>query len=262
MAELLTYDPSNDPQAIQIAEERDAETLAIGQAMEDSQNQLLAGKYKSAQDLEQAYIELQKKLGSQDTQTEEQAQDEPAQEDATDSETDEGVEFIGTLDSEFSESGELSPETLEKLSSMESKDLVDAYFRYQSQLEPQQPVGREMTDQEVSQIYDSVGGQQQYQQMTQWAADNLDADTVQAFDNVIDTGNVAAINLALRGLQSQYNDSVGYENNMLQGKPAQSVNGYRSQAEVVRDMNDPRYDRDPAYRQEVMDKLANSNINF
>jgi hypothetical protein len=119
-----------------------------------------------------------------------------------------------------------------------------------------------MTDQEVSQIYDSVGGQQQYQQMTQWAADNLDADTVQAFDNVIDTGNVAAINLALRGLQSQYNDSVGYENNMLQGKPAQSVNGYRSQAEVVRDMNDPRYDRDPAYRQEVMDKLANSNINF
>ena len=260
MAELLTYDPSNDPQAIQIAEERDAETLAVGQAMEDQQNQLLAGKYKTAQDLEQAYIELQKKLGSQDTQPEEQDQDEQAPEETT--EADEGVEFIGTLDSEFSESGELSAETLEKLSSMESKDLVDAYFRYQSQLEPQQPVGREMTDQEVSQIYDSVGGQQQYQQMTQWAADNLDADTVQAFDNVIDTGNVAAINLALRGLQSQYNDSVGYENNMLQGKPAQSVNGFRSQAEVVRDMNDPRYDRDPAYRQEVMDKLANSNINF
>jgi hypothetical protein len=260
MAELLTYDPSNDPQAIQIAEERDAETLAVGQAMEDQQNQLLAGKYKSAQDLEQAYIELQKKLGSQDTQPEEQDQDEQAPEETT--EADEGVEFIGTLDSEFSESGELSTETLEKLSSMESKDLVDAYFRYQDQLEPQQPVGREMTDQEVSQIYDSVGGQQQYQQMTQWAAENLDADTVQAFDNVIDTGNVAAINLALRGLQSQYNDSVGYENNMLQGKPAQSVNGYRSQAEVVRAMNDPRYDRDPAYRQEVMDKLANSNINF
>lgn len=260
MAELLTYDPSNDPQAIQIAEERDAETLAVGQAMEDQQNQLLAGKYKSAQDLEQAYIELQKKLGSQETQPEEQTEDEQAPEETT--ETDEGVEFIGTLDSEFSESGELSAETLEKLSSMESKDLVDAYFRYQDQLEPQQPVGREMTDQEVSQIYDSVGGQQQYQQMTQWAAENLDADTVQAFDNVIDTGNVAAINLALRGLQSQYNDSVGYENNMLQGKPAQAVNGYRSQAEVVRDMNDPRYDRDPAYRQEVMDKLANSNINF
>ena len=260
MAELLTYDPSNDPQAIQIAEERDAETLAVGQAMEDQQNQLLAGKYKSAQDLEQAYIELQKKLGSSETQPEEQAADESTEEAAP---VDEGVSFIETLDSEFSESGELSAETMEKLSSMDSKDLVDAYFRYQDQLEPQQQApARELSDQEVNQVYDSVGGQQQYQQMTQWAAENLDADTVQAFDNVIDTGNMAAINLALRGLQSQYNDSVGYENNMLQGKPAQAVNGYRSQAEVVRDMNDPRYDRDPAYRQEVMDKLANSNINF
>ena len=260
MAELLTYDPSNDPQAIQIAEERDAETLAVGQAMEDQQNQLLAGKYKSAQDLEQAYIELQKKLGSSETQPEEQAAEESTEEAAP---VDEGVSFIETLDSEFSESGELSAETMEKLSSMDSKDLVDAYFRYQDQLEPQQQApARELSDQEVNQVYDSVGGQQQYQQMTQWAAENLDADTVQAFDNVIDTGNMAAINLALRGLQSQYNDSVGYENNMLQGKPAQAVNGYRSQAEVVRDMNDPRYDRDPAYRQEVMDKLANSNINF
>ena len=99
--------------------------------------------------------------------------------------------------------------------------------------------------------------------MTAWAAENLDADTVQAFDNVIESGNVAAINLALRGLQSQYNDNVGYENNMIQGKPAQATgSGYRSQAEVVRDMNDPRYDRDPAYRQEVMDKLANSSLEF
>ena len=115
----------------------------------------------------------------------------------------------------------------------------------------------------MSEIYNSVGGEKQYQQMTAWAAENLDADTVQAFDNVIESGNVSAINLALRGLQAQYNDSVGYENNMIQGKPAQAVNGYRSQAEVVRDMNDPRYDRDPAFRQEVMDKLANSpGLNF
>ena len=98
--------------------------------------------------------------------------------------------------------------------------------------------------------------------MTAWAAENLDSETVQAFDNVIESGNVAAINLALRGLQSQYKDNVGYENDMIQGKPAQSGNGFRSQAEGVRAMQDPRYDRDPAYRQEVMDKLANSSIDF
>ena len=257
MAELLTYDPSNDPQAIQAAEERDADTLAVGQAMEDQQNQLLAGKYKSAQDLEKAYIELQQKLGSGEQQSEPEQEAEPAEE------VDETITMFNSIDDELADGGEISEESMAKLTAMDSKDLVNAYLRYQSTLEdvPVQE-GRELSDQEVSAIYNSVGGEQQYQQMTAWAAENLDADTVQAFDNVIETGNVAAINLALRGLQSQYNDNVGYENNMIQGKPAQSGNGYRSQAEVVRAMNDPRYDRDPAYRQEVMDKLANSNLDF
>ncbi len=257
MAELLTYDPSNDPQAIQAAEERDADTLAVGQAMEDQQNQLLAGKYKSAQDLEKAYIELQQKLGSGEQQSEPEQEAEPAEE------ADETITMFNSIDDELAQGGEISEESMAKLSAMDSKDLVDAYLRYQNTLDDT-PVqeGRELNDQEVSSIYNSVGGEQQYQQMTAWAAENLDADTVQAFDNVIETGNVAAINLALRGLQSQYNDNVGYENNMIQGKPAQAGNGYRSQAEVVRAMNDPRYDRDPAYRQEVMDKLANSNLEF
>ena len=257
MAELLTYDPSNDPQAIQIAEERDKETLAVGQAMEDQQNQLLAGKYKSAQDLEQAYIELQKKLGSNEQGSEPEQEAEPTEE------VDQTITMFNSIDDELAQGGEISEESMAKLTAMDSKDLVDAYLRYQNTLEdvPVQE-GRELNDQEVSAIYNSVGGEQQYQQMTAWAAENLDADTVQAFDNVIETGNVAAINLALRGLQSQYNDNVGYENNMIQGKPAQSGNGFRSQAEVVRAMNDPRYDRDPAYRQEVMDKLANSNLDF
>ena len=257
MAELLTYDPSNDPQAIQAAEERDADTLAVGQAMEDQQNQLLAGKYKSAQDLEKAYIELQQKLGSGEQQSEPEQEAEPAEE------ADETITMFNSIDDELAQGGEISEESMAKLTAMDSKDLVDAYLRYQSTLDdvPVQE-GRELNDQEVSAIYNSVGGEQQYQQMTAWAAENLDADTVQAFDNVIESGNVAAINLALRGLQSQYNDNVGYENNMIQGKPAQSGNGFRSQAEVVRAMNDPRYDRDPAYRQEVMDKLANSNLDF
>jgi hypothetical protein len=238
MAELLTYDPSNDPQAIQIAEERDKETLAVGQAME-------------------AYIELQKKLGSNEQGSEPEQEAEPTEE------ADQTITMFNSIDDELAQGGEISEESMAKLTAMDSKDLVDAYLRYQNTLEdvPVQE-GRELNDQEVSAIYNSVGGEQQYQQMTAWAAENLDADTVQAFDNVIETGNVAAINLALRGLQSQYNDNVGYENNMIQGKPAQPSNGYRSQAEVVRDMNDPRYDRDPAYRQEVMDKLANSNLEF
>lgn len=260
MAELLSYDPSNDPQAIQIAEERDAETLAIGEEMQAQQEGLLAGKYKSAQDLEQAYIELQKKLGSQDS--EEQQESEEVTEEQTE-DVDEGITFFQNLTEEYDENGQLSEESISELTSMTSEDLVDLFFRYQEQLEPQQAVeGRELSEQEVSQVFDSVGGEQQYQQITAWAGENLDADTVQAFDGVVESGNLAAINLAIKGLQMQYNDSVGYENNMIQGKPAQATNGFRSQAEVVRAMQDPRYDRDPAYRQEVVDKLQYSDIDF
>jgi len=258
MAELLTYDPSNDPQAIQTAEERDAESLAIGEEMMAQQEGLLAGKYKSAQDLEQAYLELQKKLGSSDTEEQEEVAEEQPEE-----EVDENIAFFQSINDEFNENGQLSEESVQQLTSMSSEDLVDLYFRYQDQLEPTQAVeGRELSDQEVSQVFDSVGGQQQYQQLTAWAGENLDADTIEAFDNVIESGNIAAINLALQGLQVQYNDAVGYENDMIQGKPAQTSNGFRSQAEVVRAMSDPRYDRDPAYRQEVVDKLMNSDIDF
>ena len=150
MAELLTYDPSNDPQAIKIAEERDAETLAVGQAMEDQQNQLLAGKYKSAQDLEKAYIELQQKLGS----GEQQQQSEPEQEAEADEPAEEIFSTFDSIDDEIAQGGEISEESMAKLSAMDSKDLVDAYLRYQNTLEdvPVQE-GRELNDQEVSSIY-------------------------------------------------------------------------------------------------------------
>ena len=156
MAELLTYDPSNDPQAVKIAEERDAETLAVGQAMEDAQNNLLAGKYKSAQDLEKAYIELQQKLGSNDQQAEPQQEDTPEPE----QESNPTFELFDSIDDELSSGGEISAESLEKLSAMDSKDLVNAYLKYQDTIEDVAvPEGRELSDNEVSEIYNSVGGE-------------------------------------------------------------------------------------------------------
>ena len=70
MAETITYDPSNDPEAIAEAEARDGETLAVGEKMIEEQSELLAGKYKDAEALEKAYIELQQKLGDQESKPE------------------------------------------------------------------------------------------------------------------------------------------------------------------------------------------------
>ena len=63
---------------------------------------------------------------------------------------------------------------------------------------------------------------------------------------------MAQINLALQALYYRYTDSMGQDGDLLQGKPAQAQSTFRSQAELIEAMNDPRYDNDPAYRQDVL----------
>ena len=50
---------------------------------------------------------------------------------------------------------------------------------------------------------------------------------------------------------------------MLTGKAAQSSGDvFRSQAEVVKAMSDSRYEKDPAYRKDIYDKLERSDLAF
>jgi hypothetical protein len=50
---------------------------------------------------------------------------------------------------------------------------------------------------------------------------------------------------------------------MIQGKaPSSSGNSFRSQAELVAAMGDPRYDTDEAYRDDVLRRLDQSDLQF
>lgn len=271
MAELISYDPSTDPQAVQAAVERDAESLAKHEEYEQQRQSPYAGKYDSPEQLEQAYLELQKKLGQdggdegepeQDAELEDSEVEEEEVEETDGPESDEPMmEVFDLLNEEYDETGTLSEESIEALSELPAEDLVQAYLQYQEKV-GDAPVGREMTDAEVNSVYDMAGGQDQYEAMTEWASENFEADEIEAFDQVIESGNMSAIKLAMRALTNSYNDSVGYEGSMLQGKPASTRAYYRSQAEVIRDMQDPRYERDPAYRDAIMEKLSRSDLDY
>ena len=64
-------------------------------------------------------------------------------------------------------------------------------------------------------------------------------------------------------MKSRYEAVNGYEGRRLTGKAADtSGDVFRSQAQLVEAMSDPRYDRDPAYRQDVVAKLERSDIDF
>ena len=74
----LTYDPSEAKEGE--FTEQEQENIKVGEALEEQQNQLLAGKFKDAEDLESAYIELQKKLGEPKEETAEQPEVEATEE--------------------------------------------------------------------------------------------------------------------------------------------------------------------------------------
>ena len=271
MAETLTVNTDADSATVVdnlTPEEQDS--LQVGEAMEAEHEQLLAGKYKNAEDLEKAYVELQKKLGEKGDETSETTGDtdavdgeetsEEAKETAEDSPA---VALINEANEEFYANGnQLSAETIEKFSQMSSQDLVNAYMEVQKN-QPQPTQAAELSDSDINVIKNSVGGEAEYGKIVGWASENLDQTSIDAFDNIVEGGNKAAIQLALNGLRAQYENTNGYEGRMLTGKaPQNSGDVFRSQAEVVQAMTDPRYDSDPAYRQDLINKLDRSNIDF
>ena len=255
----LTYDPTPADQPEFSPEEQEA--LAIGEQAEADQQQMLAGKFKDAEALEQAYIELQKKLGEPNDENEAKPAEEVRDEkDSSEEEVSPNYELLNKASEEFySNDGQVSAETLEELGKLDSNELISAYI----QMQGQQRQGNDLTDAQASEIRSLAGGDDAYTQLTQWASDSLDESMITAYDNIVETGDVRMIQLAVAGLKAEYEKANGYEGQMLTGKAAQpQADVFRSQAEVVAAMQDPRYDNDPAYRNDVFQKLGRSNIQY
>ena len=264
MAETFTND--NSPET-EVLTEEEQNSLEVGEKLVAEQEGLLAGKYKSAEDLEQAYLSLQKKLGQEEETDYEESDEGYEEEEGSDEEVSEdapAVSLINEASEEYyANDGSLSEETIQKFSSMSSQDLVNAYLEIQANNPQAAQQSTEMSEGQVNTVVNAAGGQLNYDNVIKWASGNLPDNQIDAFDSVVDSGNPAAIGIAFQGLQSQYNEANGYEGRMLQGKPAGSSGQvFRSQAELVAAMGDPRYDDDPAYRADVIQKLEQSDLNF
>ena len=267
-------------------------SLEVGEKIAEESEQLLAGKYKTAEDLEKAYTELESKLGSQDKEPDQEAPERIIDEEIGDVENpynEDGSINMESVNGVYGEqlanlfqSNKIDPWTISKhfhanngeitdqmYGQLESAGLsraaIDAYLdgRAVQSGYRDQGTSEDLSESDVNSIKNSVGGDEQYAQLTQWASSNLDPNVVEAFDNLLDSGNAGAIQLAVNGLKSQYEEATGYEGRMLTGKAAKSSgDAFRSQPELVAAMNDPRYENDPAYRQDVIEKLDRSDLQF
>ena len=230
--------------------------------LEANDHSQYAGKFKSAEDLEKAYLELQKKLGSQETDesapTDDDSAPDSAPEEDEPSPVSKRVDFLKEASEEYySNDNALKPETLQKLKEMPSEDLIDAYMEMQktNPVAQAQPLSADA----AKTIVDSVGGQDSYNDTLAWAADNLKPEEVAAYDNVVNSGSKDAIFFAVQALNQRYKDSVGFEGQQISGRaPKSTVKGFRSNAELANAISDPRYRNDPAYRYDIEQKLAAS----
>jgi len=230
------------------------ESLAIGEEMEQQQDTLLAGKYKNAEELEKAYKELESKLGSQE---EAKTEPEPEKPEAKE-EKKENVEkaFLESLWEESQTEGEFKKETLDQLKGMNPTDLAQEYLNYRASNQTEQP---QLTDKDINSLYEIAGGKKGYSDMMAWAKNNLPANEIKMFDDVVNQNDPKTAYFAVKSLHYRYSDTQGVDGELLSGKAAPPVGaGFRSQQELVTAMSDPRYDKDPAYRQEIIQKLDRS----
>lgn len=213
MAETFTM--KETPVNSEVLNSDEQDSLAVAESLEGGEQPLFAGKFKDPQALEQAYVELQKKLG-------EPRDEVPAPEDQGEPAKEESAE-----ESEDTDSGE------------------------------------GLSEEQAEFLMDMVGGDKAYKSMLQWANDNFSKDEVSMYDSVMESGNPNAIYYAVQALQARYNDSTGTDGQTLTGRGAENTDdSFKSQAELVAAMSDPRYDRDPAYRQDLMRRLENSDVSF
>ena len=262
MAETLSYD--NTPQT-EVLSTEEQDSLEVGEKLVAEQEGLLAGKYNNPKELEKAYLELQSKLGQ--TETDQAGEEGEGEEEGTNEEVPEtspAFDLISQASEEYySNDNTLSPETIEKFSAMSSTDIVNAYMESIKNAPAQQQQEVDIPDAQVNEIQNAVGGEKQYTNIVSWAANNLPEKTVVAYDNLVASGNVEAINLAMQGLKAQYDNAFGNEGRTLQGKPPRtSGNTFRSQAELISAMGDPRYETDEAYRDDILAKLEQSDLQF
>lgn len=226
------------------------------------EEKLFAGKYKSEDelhkgalellkqkhngDLEAAYKELERGFHTKDTQPVEDTQEESAEE----KETPTGTLDFTKYDSEYSSQGMLTDESIEEITKAGiPRELVDQYLEGL----------KAVTELSKQQAYAVVGGEKTYTEMAQWAKAHLTAQEIEQYNASVANPDINVRQQAIKALYETYSEA---NPKMLDGAGGgAAVSGrYESLEQLKQDQKDPRYQKDPAFRKQVMDKLSRSKI--
>ena len=220
----------------------------------------LPEKFNSVEELAKSYTELEKKLGGQSQKEEVDPIGKTSLKETTDKNTlevaEKAVEAAGldmtSLQNEYSEKGELDAKSYAALEKVGiTKEYVDNYISGQQAL----------AEKYSTEIKNTVGGDTAYQEMVDWASENMTEGEKQAYNKAVNSTDMETVKLAVNALKGQFERANGTEPKLMAGKATPSVEqGFQSWAQVTEAMANPKYAKDPAYQAEVKQKLENSNL--
>ena len=263
MAELhrgeINEKAPNEIEPVDETVETPEEQQAEPQAEETTERpEWLPEKFKSAEDMAQAYAELEKRMGQgtkeveETEQPEEQQQEEQSDDDNKEEDSDYNEAVVEASKEFFENDGKLSEDTYKKLEGIGlQRDLVDSYAAGQQAL----------LQSEEAQIKGVAGDS--YDAMAEWANEHLPQEEIDAFEETVTSGTVSQAKLAVQGLYARYQNATGAtQPKLVQGAVSgSSTMPFKSMQELARAQSDPRYrSGDKAYHQEIDRRLAVSNI--
>lgn len=156
------------------------------------------------------------------------------------------------LTKEYDEKGELSKETLDALDKAGyPKSVVDNYI---SGLDA-------LSEKFVNEVKGFAGGDKGYNEVISYLQKQPDS-VKKDFNDVIESGNLGAIKLVIKGIQSEMKATYGTSNpTMMRGQASRATQvGFATQDDMVKAMSDPRYGVDKKYTNEVYAKVAKTSF--
>ncbi len=162
-----------------------------------------------------------------------------------------GIDF-DALGKEFEEHGELSKESLEKLEKAGyPKSVVDAYISGMQSI----------SDRFVSRVQEFAGGKDGYQQVVNFVSQQP-KEYIDAYNRTLASGSLPQIKMMIDGVRSNMVQTHGTFNKTIMGNSVggSQPEGYTSTSQMVKDMSDPRYQKDAAFTKQVYAKIKNSKF--
>ena len=227
-------------------------------ARDDGKPSWLPDKFESPEDMAEAYAQLEQKLSSRDTQQDTETQA-PTPTPTRSSEIQEvsealsaqGIDF-NKYAREYGENGSLSEESYSELAEKGlPENVVNSWIKGEQAI----------ADQTIRQAHESIGGKEEYDALLEWASTSLNEKEIESFNRAIESPDVNDVVFAIKSLNARRSVSEGQSPTLLQGDTGGSkIGSFQSVAQLTKAMNDPRYQTDPAYRDEVTSKLSQSSI--